>query len=281
MQEIDIPVANRTTRVLHPNWTAHLLTGDSKLRFIIRSAAVLLLVLAVASCTHTAPVYTTGSAHQKPLPGPDWSRFRGTNNDGISTQTGINKEWNQRPPSLLWQQPLTDGGYGGFSVANGLVYIVDHSGSEDVIKAFDLRSGAPQWQYPYQDALVSNFGFSRSTPTVDGNKVYAYSRLGKLTCLDATTGKLVWQRDIITEFNGRRPGWDMACSPLIDGNKVVVYAGGADAALVALNKTDGQTIWAGGGSDKPGYSSPVLATINGRRRPIQRQAIVELSVEDW
>jgi len=240
------------------------------MRAIIRLTAVLLLAFGAAACSNTAPVNTALTnpppSHQKFPDGPTWPRYRGANDDGISTQKGINKAWNQRPPTLLWRQALTDGGYAGYSVANGLVYIIDHAAASDIVRAFDLGTGDEKWRYTYADAATSNYGFSRATPTVDGNHVYTYSRLGKLTCLDATGGQLIWQKDVIATFNGHRPGWDMATSPLIDGDKIVVYAGGDNAAVVALNKATGDTIWAGGGSDKPGYSSPVLATINGARQ---------------
>jgi outer membrane protein assembly factor BamB len=249
---------------------ARIFSGELTLRVIARTTVIVMLAFAAASCTHTAPadtaVTTPAAAHQKPLAGPAWPRFRGVNNDGLSSQKGINKQWSVRPPALLWQQTLGDGGYSGFSVADGIVYIVDHSGFNDAIRAFDLRNGAEKWRYEYQDAVIPKFGFARSTPTVDEGRVYAYSRMGKLMCLDASTGRLIWQEDIVGQFNGVRPGWDMASSPLVDGDKVVVCAGGPNAAIVAINKMTGDTLWAGGGSDKPGYSSPEVATINGFRQ---------------
>ena len=73
-------------------------------------------------------------------------------------------------------------------------------------------------------------------------------------------GKKLWGRDIIADFNGALPRWLLAMSPLIDGQKVILCPGGPNASVVALNKITGETIWQGGGSDKPGYSTPVLAT---------------------
>ncbi|MDR3710806.1 MAG: PQQ-binding-like beta-propeller repeat protein [Capsulimonadaceae bacterium] len=210
----------------------------------------------------------------------DWPAFRGPDANGISPETGINKNWAARPPKMLWTQPMTDEGYAGPSEKDGAVFIVDHLGTDDIVRSFDLTTGAEKWRYTYPDAATSNYGFTRATPSVDGHRVYIYSRLGRLICLTAATGKLVWQRDIIGEFHGRRPGWDMADSPLIDGNRVVVYGGGPDASVVVVDKTTGATIWSGGGSEMPGYSTPVLATIGGVKQYV---CMLFASVEgvDW
>jgi outer membrane protein assembly factor BamB len=196
----------------------------------------------------------------------DWIAFRGPNADGISPETGINKSWSSSPPRLLWKQNLSDGGFAGPSSAHGLVYIIDHQGNEDVIRAFDLQSGQERWRYSYEDASGDNYGYARSTPAIDGETLYAVSRMGKLICLEALTGKLLWQKDLIAEFGGRLPSWEMAVSPVIDGDRLIVVPGGNNASVVALNKKDGQVIWKGGGSEAPGYATPVVAVINGKKQ---------------
>jgi outer membrane protein assembly factor BamB len=198
--------------------------------------------------------------------GLDWPCYRGPQKNGISAETGINKNWSAKPPKKLWQVSLSDGGYSGPSVSNGMVFIIDHQGSQDIVRALSLATGQQVWQYAYEDTDSANYGFARSTPTVDGDKVYTMSRLGVLNCLDFKTGKPIWTRDVVKDFGGERPGWDLAGSPLIDGKAVVVAAGGQKASVVALDKTTGQTIWQGGGSSVPGYSSAVIATINGTRQ---------------
>jgi outer membrane protein assembly factor BamB len=196
----------------------------------------------------------------------DWTAFRGPNADGISPETGINKSWSASPPRQLWRQSLSDGGFAGPASAHGLVYIIDHQGNQDVIRAFDLQTGQEKWRYSYEDASGDNYGYSRSTPAIDGETLYTVSRMGKLLSLEAKTGKLLWQKDLIAEFGGRRPSWDIAVSPVIDDEKLIVVPGGNNASVVALNKKDGQVIWKGGGSEAPGYATPVVATINGKKQ---------------
>jgi outer membrane protein assembly factor BamB len=151
-------------------------------------------------------------------------------------------------------------------VANGLVYIVDHVGQNDVTKAFNLATGAQVWEYSSPEPLRFNYGYTEATPTVYAGNVYVYTRNGTLLCMKALDGKLVWKRDIVTDFHGAMPNYSMACSPMIDKGHVIVYASGPNAAVVAIDAATGATVWAGGGSGQAGYSTAVVATMNGTRQ---------------
>ena len=199
-------------------------------------------------------------------PAGDWPRFRGPNADGISTETGINKAWAERQPETLWTFNMSDGGYAGPSVADGKVFIIDHVGDNDVVRALDLNTGKQVWEYAYPEPGRPDYGYARSTPTVDGDKVYTLGRLGTLNCLNAKTGQKIWSRNIVKDFTGQLPKWQLAMSPFIDGNNVILCPGGQNASVVALKKTTGETVWQGGGSDKPGYATPVIATLAGKKQ---------------
>jgi len=196
----------------------------------------------------------------------EWPRFLGPNGDGISPETGINKNWAQRPPKVLWRTPMSDKGFAGPAVADGVLYIIDHTGHKDIVRAIDVQTGKDLWQFTYEDTSRENYGFARSTPLVSEGKVYTLSRLGLVHCLDPKSGRVLWQRDIIKDFKGKRPDWDLAGSPVLDGEKLILVAGGRDATVVALNKDTGQTIWTGGGTHEPGYATPVVATIGGTKQ---------------
>ena len=195
----------------------------------------------------------------------DWPQFRGPNADGISPETGISKDWKDNPPGVLHKVTMGDGGYAGPAVADGRIFIIDHEGADDVVRAIDIETGENVWTFKYADAAQNNYGFARSTPTIDGDRIYTLSRLGVLHCL-STGGEKVWDVNITKRFGGKHPNWQMAMSPVIDGDKVIVVPGGPDAAVAALDKTTGKTIWKGGGSDKPGYATPVVATIGGTKQ---------------
>jgi len=66
---------------------------------------------------------------------------------------------------------------------------------------------------------------------------------GNVVCLRAADGKLVWQRNLVTDFGGAIPAWSYRESPLIDGDKLICTPGSEGAMLVALDKLTGQTIW--------------------------------------
>ncbi|MEJ5170883.1 MAG: PQQ-binding-like beta-propeller repeat protein [Fimbriimonadales bacterium] len=232
----------------------------SVVRLVVRPAA--LLGILASSPAWAGPITASSLlAAQSPT---DWNRFRGPNGDGISPETGIRKNWNATPPKLLWRVELSDNGYSGPAAAMGMVFLVDHSGANDVVRAFDLKSGREVWRHSYADAPNDNYGFFKATPLVAGGKVFVYSRLGKFLCLDAKTGKPLWTRELMADYRAPKPNWDMAASPVLHQGRVLVCVGGPNATLVALDPNSGKTVWHGGGSDPAGYATPVIATINGR-----------------
>jgi len=196
----------------------------------------------------------------------DWPFFLGPNHTGISPEKGINKTWKTRAPKALWKTPMSDEGYAGPSVVGNMLYIVDHTGDQDIVRALNLTNGKKVWEYKYKDAAGSNYGFTRSTPVLAGGKVYTVSRLGLVLCLDAKSGKRVWSRSLLKDLHGRKPTWDYSMSVLIDGKKVIVVPGAGSGTVAALDAATGKTIWQGGGNDIPGYATPVLATINKVRQ---------------
>ena len=194
----------------------------------------------------------------------EWPRFRGPFDDGISRETGINKDWAARLPNQLWNAPMSDGGYAGPSVAAGKIFIIDHAGSKDIVRALKLATGETVWTYEYEDTASNNYGFSQATPLYDNGKLYTISCMGKVFCLNAETGEKIWGANLVADFGGRLPSWRMATSPFIDGDRLILIPGAPNnGAVVALNKTTGQLLWKGGGSDIPGYATPVVATIQG------------------
>lgn len=197
----------------------------------------------------------------------DWPQFRGLNCDGISTEKGINKNWQQKPPKLLWKTQMSDDGYAGPAAYKGVVYIIDHNTSNDVIRGININTGKDVWSYVYPDADKSNYGFTRSTPAIIEGKIYIASRLGLIGCLDLATGNGLWSWNLINDFAGQKPQWDFAGSPFIDGNKLIIVPGGPSSSIVALDRNSGNIIWKAG-TDAPAYSTPVKAKIQGKMQYI-------------
>ena len=231
----------------------------------LTALAMVLTVAAAALAEEAAPAAPgeEPAAAEKP-PVKDWPRFFGPFGNGIAPDTGLNHDWGARPPARLWQVALGDGGFAGPSVAGGKVYLIDHAGDQDLVRALSLEDGTEIWRHPYPETTeADNNGHARTTPCVADGKVYVLSRLGLLLCLNAENGEPIWSRDLVAEFAGKRPQWFYAGSPIVDGDRLIVCPGGPGASVVALNKATGETLWQGGGDDPAGYSTPMIAEILG------------------
>ncbi len=201
----------------------------------------------------------------------DWPQWRGVHRDGTSAETKLLKEWPEGGPTLLWHVTDIGKGYSTPAIEANRLYLLSNVGLEDeFVKAFDAQNGKEIWStrigkvgLPDQQP---NFPAARSTPTIDGDVLYALGSDGDLTCLEKLTGKIRWQKNVQNEFGGKPGRWAYAESPLIDGDKVICTPGGSEAALIALNKKSGAIIWKTpipGSENDAGYASAVLATING------------------
>ena len=193
----------------------------------------------------------------------NWPQWRGPNRDGISKETGLLKQWPENGPPLAWKATGAGGGYSSFAISNGKLYTMGVRGDREFVVAFDVATGKEAWATQHGGAFRNDQGDGpRGTPTVDGDRVFALGGNGDLTALDARTGKVVWTKNVLSEFGGSNITWGISESPLVLGNKVLVNAGGPGASIVALNKTDGSLIWKSQ-SDKAGYSSAIPLDING------------------
>lgn len=218
-------------------------------------------LLCAACLSLTAPVLSAA-----PTQGSDWPRFLGPAATGMSSERGINRDWQAHPPKLLWKIPMGDHGYACPSAAGDLVYIVDHDGSRDIVRALRLADGTEVWRFPYEETNQNKYGFARATPTIESGRVYTCSRSGRVHCVDARTGALIWKHDLIADFGGEHPMWDYAASPVVDGRRLLLCAGGAKGTIVAVDKETGALLWRGGEGDVPAYCTPVIAKLAGRRQ---------------
>jgi outer membrane protein assembly factor BamB len=191
----------------------------------------------------------------------EWPSFRGPNRDGKSPDTGLLKSWPEGGPRLLWKQTGIGEGYSSVAVADGTVYITGDKQGKLVLATFDLE-GNPKWQADCGPAWTRSHPGSRATPTIDGDRVYLYSGVGILSCLDAKTGRLLWSRDA-KEFGGSPGGWGYAESVLIHGNLAIFKPGGQNC-IVAVDKTTGRNVWTSRGfSAGPEYSSCLVFVHDG------------------
>lgn len=188
--------------------------------------------------------------------GADWPCWRGPNYDGLSSETGFKKDWQETPPKL-WEAEIGSA-FSGLSCVGGKVYTCGTIDNGQVLFCFDARSGRELWKTPFERGYKDSQGGdgTRATPTVHGGKIYIQGGWGRVVCLDAETGKEVWRRDF-----EQPPQWGYSASVLIDGNRAITMG---NNSLVALDKDSGKLLW-----DCPdgvvGYATPYPFALGGQR----------------
>lgn len=195
----------------------------------------------------------------------DWPQWLGPRRDGSSTEKVA--PW-RSPPSVLWKIAVGEG-HSSPVVAGGKVYLFtkQRDNSDEVIETFDAVSGKPLWSKSYdRGPFKSLFGNGpRGTPTVAGGKIYTFGITGILSCLDANNGERLWQVDTLKQYGAKNLFFGMSCSPIVEGNLVIVSVGAKGASLVAFNKDTGEEAWKSL-DDAASYASPIAIGENGERR---------------
>jgi len=222
---------------------------------------------------------TIVAAESVVLDGKTWSLFHGPNRDNVSPETGLLKSWEEGGPPLLWKVNNigTTGspGYASVTVAEGRVFTAGNvrTGTDDqqahsYVFALDENTGNELWRYRNGPAWVAGnlYPGERGTPTIDGGRVYAYSSVGRIACIEAATGKEIWAKDLREEYTVTLPTWAFAESPFIDGNKVILWVGGEKASVVALDKMTGAPLWTTPSTGQRGnYASMIAFDYAGQR----------------
>jgi outer membrane protein assembly factor BamB len=198
----------------------------------------------------------------------DWPQWRGPKRDGVSTETGLLQQWPAGGPTLAWRATGAGSGYSSFAVAGGRLYTMGSRQNTEYVMAFDAASGKKLWEVANGRRFSNDRGDGpRATPTVDGNRVYAFGSSGDLSVLDAATGKVVWTQNLLQKFGGSNITWGLSESPLVLDDRILVTPGGRNSGIVALRKTDGSVLWQSQ-SDRPGYSSAILHPIGNVQQAI-------------
>lgn len=229
-----------------------------------------LLTIIASVCLCVSTLSATSSATS------DWPQWRGPDRSGVSPERGLLKQWPAGGPKLLWQVNDIGDGYSTPAVVGTRIYLMSNTGMDnEFVQALSTQDGKPIWTTrvgnvgnPDQNP---NYPKARSTPTVDGDFIYALGSDGDLACLEAKTGKIRWSKSLRKDFGGQPGEWAYAESPLVDGDVVVVTPGGAQATMVALNKKTGALVWKSAIPDgePAGYASAIVVQGGGRKQYVQ------------
>jgi outer membrane protein assembly factor BamB len=198
----------------------------------------------------------------------DWPRYRGPKGDGVSKETGLLKAWPAAGPRVLWRARLGSG-YSGMAVVGNRLFTMFGSGGSEYAVAFDAAKGKELWRFRLDGDRADDMGGGpRATPTVDGDVVYVLGADGVLAALEAATGKARWRLDLVAEHGARVPQWGVSTSPVVEGNLLLVNAGGSNGrSLLGLDKTSGKLVWAAE-TDVAGYSTPLVVDLAGTRQAL-------------
>jgi outer membrane protein assembly factor BamB len=224
----------------------------------------------VSACSGLAGLVGAGSTLAQ---ADSWLGWRGNDRDGSVKDSVWPNSLSEKNLMLLWQQPF-DSGYSGPIVSQQRVYVTEtRSASQEVVTALDLESGRPQWTASWPGSMSvpffakANGDWIRSTPASDGRKLYVGGMKDVLVALDCESGEEAWRIDFPQQFGTNPPAFGFVCSPLIDGERLYVQAGGG---LAAIDSKTGEMIWKtlddGGGMWGSAFSSPVMVELHGYRQ---------------
>jgi outer membrane protein assembly factor BamB len=134
----------------------------------------------------------------------DWPQWRGPNRDGISTETGLLKEWPSDGPPLAWRTKGLGRGMSSVAIADGRVFTqgaANKNGQRGVfVNALDPADGKEIWSAAITTGREPQ---PNGTPTVDGRLLFAVGNDGDVACLETETGKLVWKKNFGSDFGGK------------------------------------------------------------------------------
>lgn len=169
-------------------------------------------------------------------------QWRGPNRDGHFSETGLVKTWPENGPERLMKVEKIGKGWSSPILANGMIYTTGMIDTLDYLSAIDLQ-GNLKWQISYGRSWNKSFPDTRSTPTIDGDRIYVQSGTGKLSCINRETGDVIWAVEVDKDFETEYHIWGNSETPLIVDDKVICTPGGLKTSVVAFNKITGETVW--------------------------------------
>lgn len=200
----------------------------------------------------------------------DWPQFLGPDRNLKTTATNLNLTWPGGEAPSLWRKDIGSG-WSGPVVAQGKLVLHHRVKDEEVVACYDALTGEPAWESrsatDYRNSMSSDSG-PRATPAIAGGRVFAFGAAGLLKCLDFESGKELWAVDTRKEYEAGTGFFGMDCSPLVEGELVLMQIGGRqNRGIAAFEVATGKLRWSAT-DHEAGYSSPVAGTIGGRRHAL-------------
>jgi len=213
----------------------------------------------------------------------DWPTFRGAGRTGVAPDTDLLESWPADGPPLVWAAAGAGRGYASPAIAGGRIFTLGDglstaSDADEYLSCFDRATGRQLWKTKTGAAWTDGqptWQSSRSTPTVDGDRVYVLSPFGLLLACSVADGRELFRVDLKNDLGGTKgDSWGYSESVTIDGDMLVCTPGGDKATLAALDKLTGKVRWTCRvpGDRGAGHASVVIATVGGRKVYVQTTA---------
>jgi len=214
--------------------------------------------------------------------GQDWPCFLGPDHDGKSREQGLSTEWPAAGPPIVWTMQLGTG-YSAPTVSLGRLFQFHRVEDRAVLACVNAETGERLWEFGYPTDYGDMYGYDngpRTSPVVDGPRVYIYGPEGMLHCVSAAEGKLLWRVDTIADFGVVGNFFGVGSTPFVEGDLLLVQIGGSPpgspptssgrvegngSGLVAFDKRTGEVRYKAS-NELASYSSPTVGTFDGRRR---------------
>lgn len=193
------------------------------------------------------------------------TQWRGPNRDGHFPETGLLKEWPEDGPELLMQVEKIGKGYSSAIAEGDMIYTSGMIDTMDYLTAIK-PDGSFKYQVPYGRSWNKSFPDTRSTPVVDGDRIYVQSGTGRVVCLNKATGEEVWAVEVDKDFETEYHIWGNSETPLVVNNLVICTPAGSKTSVVAFDKMTGDLVWQSesvGGARA--YASAAVYEFNGHR----------------
>jgi outer membrane protein assembly factor BamB len=199
----------------------------------------------------------------------DWPQVLGPARTGVYTGPALSETWPADGPRAVWRK-MVGQGFSGPVVVQGRLILFHRLGNQEIVDAIDARTGTAQWRYAYPTAYRDDFGFDegpRAVPVVAAGVIYTFGAEGQLHAIDLAKGTRIWSVDTMQRFEVPKGFFGSAGSPLVEDGRVLANVGGPKAGIVAFDAKTGKVLWTATDAGAS-YSSPISATINGRRYAI-------------
>jgi outer membrane protein assembly factor BamB len=210
----------------------------------------------------------------------DWPQILGPSRNGTAVEEMLPASLPAGGPKRLWEKPVGSG-FAGVAVKADTVVLFHRQGKEEVVEALKSSNGDRLWRAGFPTAYVPTFtddNGPRCVPVIHNDVVYAYGAGGNLHAVGLKDGKPRWSRAVSRDFQAPVGYFGSGSSPIIEGDALLVNAGGRGAGIVALSLKDGATLWKAL-EDDASYSSPVAVTQDGVRHLIFVTRLKTVSVD--